>query len=447
MTTITEPVGHLPDLAPDSPAPDLRTELPGPVARQIIARDEARHAARRSPASTRSSSRAGAGRVIEDVDGNRFLDFNAGIAVNAAGHAHPAVNAAIHAQVDDVPALLLERLLPPGLRRGVRAARRLGADGPTLAVFLANSGTEAVEGALKLARHHTGRPNVIAFYGAFHGRSLGSLSLTVVEGQVPQRLRHRHARQLPRPDSPYDGELHRRRRTSSRCCSPHDRARRRGRDLRRADPGRGRLHRPAGRLAGRRSASCATARHPARDRRGAVRRRAHRHDVGVRARRRRARHHHRRQGPGQRPAARRRSSPATTIMEWAPGKHGSTFGGNPVACAAAVATLDLVERRPRRQRRRASASTCSPACATLQTDAAADHRRPRPRPDDRHRPPRPRHRRRARAGVLRARPARAHVRQARHPPGAAARRHRRAGRHRRWRSSPTPCEAARPADR
>ena len=125
--------------------------------------------------------RRGSGCVLEDVDGNRFLDLNAGIAVVAAGHAHPEVNAAIHAQVDDVlhycssdfflPAYTdlcerLARLAPmPSAEHGVHA-------------FLCNSGTEAVEAALKLSRHHTRRPNVIAFLGAFHGRSLGSLSLT-----------------------------------------------------------------------------------------------------------------------------------------------------------------------------------------------------------------------------------------------------------------------------
>jgi 4-aminobutyrate aminotransferase len=159
-------------------APHIVTELPGPRARAVIEQDERVC----SPSLTRVYPLVvdhGEGIVLEDVDGNRFLDFNAGIAVNAAGHAHPEVNAAIHAQVDaclhycssdfyhPVHAELCERLaatVPDGM-------------GPAR-VFLANSGTEAVEGALKLARHYTKRPNVIAFYGAFHGRSLGSLSLT-----------------------------------------------------------------------------------------------------------------------------------------------------------------------------------------------------------------------------------------------------------------------------
>src|SRR5262249_48682245 len=97
--TITEPVAG--PLTADATAPSLRTELPGPMAREILARDEAVT----SPSLTRVYPlvvRRAKGCVVEDVDGNRFLDFNAGIAVAAAGHAHPAVNAAIHAQVDDV---------------------------------------------------------------------------------------------------------------------------------------------------------------------------------------------------------------------------------------------------------------------------------------------------------------------------------------------------------
>ncbi|HEX6659880.1 MAG TPA: aminotransferase class III-fold pyridoxal phosphate-dependent enzyme, partial [Ilumatobacter sp.] len=157
-------------------APRITTEVPGPVARSVIERDERFT----SPSLTRVYPLVvarGAGAVLEDVDGNRFLDFNAGIAVNAAGHAHPAVTEAIKAQAErcihycssdfyhPVYAELCERLSASAPMPGART-------------FLANSGTEAVEAALKLARYHTRRPNVIAFYGGFHGRSLGSLSLT-----------------------------------------------------------------------------------------------------------------------------------------------------------------------------------------------------------------------------------------------------------------------------
>jgi 4-aminobutyrate aminotransferase len=169
--------GTVDDLTADSTAPELRTDLPGPNAAAIIARDEAVS----SPSLTRVYPlvvRRGRGCVVEDVDGNRFLDFNAGIAVVAAGHAHPDVTAAIHAQVDDVLHYCSSDFyLPAYADVSERLARLAPMQGP-VRTFLSNSGTEAVEAALKLARHHTGRPNVIAFLGGFHGRSLGSLSLT-----------------------------------------------------------------------------------------------------------------------------------------------------------------------------------------------------------------------------------------------------------------------------
>ncbi|MEQ9163649.1 MAG: aminotransferase class III-fold pyridoxal phosphate-dependent enzyme, partial [Ilumatobacter fluminis] len=169
MTTIDTPIQQ---------DPHIVTELPGPRARAVIEQDE-RYS---SPSLTRVYPLVvarGDGAVIEDVDGNRFLDFNAGIAVNAAGHNHPKVNAAIHAQVDACLHYCSSDFFHPSHAELVeRLATSVPAGMGDARVFLANSGTEAVEGALKLARHHTGRPNVIAFYGAFHGRSLGSLSLT-----------------------------------------------------------------------------------------------------------------------------------------------------------------------------------------------------------------------------------------------------------------------------
>ena len=164
------------DLATAS-VPHLATELPGPKAREWIARD----AAVASPSMARVYDLVparGAGCTIEDVDGNRFLDFNAGIAVTATGHCHPAVVEAIERQARDLIHYCGSDWAMPGY---TEVCERLAASAPWDApsrVFLANSGTEAVEGAIKLARAATGRPNVIAFLGAFHGRSLGSLSLT-----------------------------------------------------------------------------------------------------------------------------------------------------------------------------------------------------------------------------------------------------------------------------
>lgn len=157
--------------------PRLVTALPGPKAKEIVERD---HAVL-SPSYTRPYPfviARGEGAIAEDVDGNRFLDFNAGIAVTATGHSNPYVVEAIEKQARQFlhmsgtdfyyenMVLLAERLarLAPG-----EVPRR---------VYFGNSGTEAVEAAMKLARYHTGRDHYIAFFGCFHGRTMGSLSLT-----------------------------------------------------------------------------------------------------------------------------------------------------------------------------------------------------------------------------------------------------------------------------
>lgn len=176
-STLTAAGFTLDDLRSDSPVPDLKMDLPGPKAAAIIADDE-RYT---SPSLTRLYPlvvKRGSGCVIEDVDGNRFLDFNAGIAVTAAGHAHPHVNAAIHAQVDEfLHYCSSDFYVPSYAELSAKLAATAPFSTPTRS-FLCNSGTEAIEAALKLVRHTTKRPNVIAFIGAFHGRTLGSLSLT-----------------------------------------------------------------------------------------------------------------------------------------------------------------------------------------------------------------------------------------------------------------------------
>ena len=157
--------------------PRLVTEIPGPRARALI---EADHKVT-SPSLPRAYPFAparGAGSMLEDVDGNVFLDFNAGIAVCSTGHAHPAVVSAIQRQA--------ERLLHYsggdfylGVYSEVCAELdRLTSVGGPARTFLTNSGTEAVEAAIKLARNSTGRQYLIAFIGGFHGRSYGSVSLT-----------------------------------------------------------------------------------------------------------------------------------------------------------------------------------------------------------------------------------------------------------------------------
>ncbi len=157
--------------------PDIRTPLPGPTAQGLLARD----AEFVSGSYTRIYPLVvarGSGAIVEDVDGNLFLDFTAGIAVNSTGHCHPEVVAAIKEQADT---LLHMSGTDFYYRPQIDLAERLAkiAPGPTpKKVFFANSGAEAIEGALKLARWHTKRTRVVAFYGAFHGRTYGAMSLS-----------------------------------------------------------------------------------------------------------------------------------------------------------------------------------------------------------------------------------------------------------------------------
>ena len=159
------------------PAPDLRTPLPGPRAKAIIERDKARV----STSYTRDYPfviARGEGAVVEDVDGNRFLDCAAGIAVTGTGHAHPDVVGAI---VEQAKKYLHMSGTDFYYEPQVRLAEELDAivpiTGPTRS-FFGNSGAEAVEAAIKLARYSTGRVNIIAFLGSFHGRTLGALAAT-----------------------------------------------------------------------------------------------------------------------------------------------------------------------------------------------------------------------------------------------------------------------------
>jgi len=120
----------------------------------------------------------GEGYLVWDVDGNRYLDFAAGIAVCATGHSHPAVVSAIREQADKFLHMSgTDFYYPQQITLAERLAEITPGNGPKRA-FFTNSGTESVEAAMKLARYATGRPRIVAFTGAFHGRTLGSLSLT-----------------------------------------------------------------------------------------------------------------------------------------------------------------------------------------------------------------------------------------------------------------------------
>jgi len=125
----------------------------------------------------------GAGSLLEDVDGNVLLDLNAGIAVCSTGHAHPRVVRAIAEQAERLLHYSAsDFFLPIYAETCARLDRIAPMSGPTR-TFLTNSGTEAVEAAIKLARHHTGRQYLISFLGSFHGRSYGSMSLTASQAR------------------------------------------------------------------------------------------------------------------------------------------------------------------------------------------------------------------------------------------------------------------------
>jgi 4-aminobutyrate aminotransferase len=167
--------------------PKLVTELPGPNAKRIVEADDRLI----SPSYTRSYpmvAKRGRGVRVEDVDGNEFLDFAAGIAVTSTGHCHPEVVKAIQDQAAELIHISGTDFYYESL---VTISERLSAIAPMPGphrFYYGNSGAEAVECALKIARYHTGRQNVIAFFGAFHGRTMGALSLTASKPQQRRRF-------------------------------------------------------------------------------------------------------------------------------------------------------------------------------------------------------------------------------------------------------------------
>ena len=167
--------------------PKIKTALPGPNARRILAGDEKYI----SPSYTRSYplvASSGRGIVVTDVDGNEFVDFSAGIAVVSTGHCHPDVVAAIQKQADELIHMSGTDFYYENM---ITLAERLSKIAPMTGphkIYYGNSGTEAIEAAFKLARYHTKRQGIIAFYGAFHGRTMGSLSLTASKTQQRRRF-------------------------------------------------------------------------------------------------------------------------------------------------------------------------------------------------------------------------------------------------------------------
>ena len=174
------------NLAPTA-APRIKTTLPGPNARRVLEGDK-RYI---SPSYTRSYplvAKRGRGVVVEDVDGNEFLDFSAGIAVVSTGHCHPEVVAAIQKQAAELIHMSGTDFYYENM---ITLAERLSKIAPMPGphkIYYGNSGTEAIEAAIKLARYHTRRQHIIAFFGAFHGRTMGSLALTSSKAQQRRRF-------------------------------------------------------------------------------------------------------------------------------------------------------------------------------------------------------------------------------------------------------------------
>jgi len=167
--------------------PKIHTALPGPNAKRVLAADEKYI----SPSYTRSYplvAKSGRGVVVTDVDGNEFFDFSAGIAVTSTGHCHPEVVAAIQKQAGELIHMSGTDFYYENM---VTLAERLSQIAPMPGphkIYYGNSGAEAIEAALKLARYHTKRQNIIAFLGAFHGRTMGALSLTASKPQQKRRF-------------------------------------------------------------------------------------------------------------------------------------------------------------------------------------------------------------------------------------------------------------------
>ena len=167
--------------------PKIKTALPGPNAKRVLARDEQYI----SPSYTRSYplvAKSGRGIVVTDVDGNEFYDFSAGIAVTSTGHCHPDVVSAMQKQTGELIHMSGTDFYYENM---VELAERLSKIAPMPGphkFYYGNSGAEAIECALKLARYHTKRQNIIAFFGAFHGRTMGALSLTASKPQQRRRF-------------------------------------------------------------------------------------------------------------------------------------------------------------------------------------------------------------------------------------------------------------------
>ena len=317
------------------PVPSLVTALPGPRAAAWIARDQAVL----SPSYTRLYplvAARGWGCTLEDVDGNRFLDFTAGIAVTATGHAHPLIAQAVAEQAAQLIHMSgTDFYYAPEIELAERLAELVAISGPKR-VFFTNSGAEAVEAALKLARWHTNRHRVIAFYGAFHGRTYGAMSLSASkaihrQGFAPL-LEGVHHVPFGCPRETLDALF-------ATVCPPAETA------AVFVEPiqGEGGYHIPPPGFLAMLRQTC--------DEHGILLV-ADEIQSGIGRTGRFLACEHFGIEPDMVCLAKGLASgmplgalvARAEIMQWPPGSHASTFGGNPVCCRAALATLDLVQR-------------------------------------------------------------------------------------------------------
>jgi 4-aminobutyrate aminotransferase len=314
--------------------PNIRTAPPGPKGKAIIERDRAATATCYLKEYPLVVAR-GQGAMIEDVDGNQYLDFMAGIAVAATGHSHPKVVAAVKDAADKFLHICGGDFYYESFAAVPERLARLAPGKEPKRVFLTNSGTEAVEGALKLARHSTRRAAIIAFEGSFHGRTYGSLSLTA--SKVTQRAGFGPF--LPEVyHAPYGDASYIEERLFAKRLDPNSVA------AIVVEPiqGEGGYIVPPKTFLPALRTIC--------DKHGILlimdeiqagigrtgKFFACEHDGVV---------------PDVITVAKGLASgmplgaiiAKADVMKWGPGAHGSTFGGNPVCCAAALATLDLVE--------------------------------------------------------------------------------------------------------
>lgn len=324
--------------------PRILTPPPGPKGRAIIDRDTAWT----SPSYIKEYPlviAGGKGAMVEDVDGNRYIDYMAGIAVSATGYNHPKVVAAIQEQAGKFLHICGTDFYFEGFAQLAERLARLAPGPSRKRVFLSNSGTEAIEGAIKLARYHTRRPALIAFQGSFHGRTYGAMSLTSSKarqhkhfGPLLPEVYHVPYANPYRMTDPIGESLDALHDLFSRHVDPTDVA---GIFVEPVQGEGGYVMPPMGFLRALRElcdqhgillvadeVQCGVGRTGkmwACDWEGIE------PDILVSAKG---------LGSGMPIGA---FIAKESVMTWEAGSHGSTYGGNPVACAAALATLEIVE--------------------------------------------------------------------------------------------------------